>query len=332
MPPTSAIVPVHGSDADPDGSARFDAWAEVFVASARSRFGDEHDAWAADELRAMEGNAARGRLRYAWQQGGEVVGGLDLILPSRENTDLVECHLAVLPERRGEGIEDQLLAWAGSQARAEGRTRMTALTSWAEGQRDGEAEFWSRHGFTPAQFTLRSDLPLPMPGPPATAPGYVLESAVDGIPPEWHADRAVLSMRMSTDAPMGELAHEPEHWDADRIAAEIAQTATMGRRSVETVARHVASGQLVGFTHVEVPAGTPDRAYQHDTLVLREHRGHGLGLALKVANTLALQDHMPGVRYVRTWNAVENEPMLRVNRELGYAVTAHLCEWQAVLH
>ena len=28
---------------------------------------------------------------------------------------------------------------------------------------------------------------------------------------------------------------------------------------------------------------------------------------------------------------VENEPMLRVNRELGYAVTAHLCEWQAVL-
>ncbi len=329
------IVPVHGSDTDPEGMRRFDAWAQVFVASAIARFGQEHDAWAADELRAMEGNAARGRRRFAWLHDGEVIGGLDLILPSRENTDLMECHLAVLPSWWGHGVEDELLSWAFEQARVEGRTRLTALTSWAEGQRDGEAAFWTRHGFTPAQFTLRSDLPLPMPPPmqvaPTLAPGYVLQSAVDGLPPDWHADRALLSARMSTDAPMGELAHEPEHWDAERVAAEIAQVTAMGRRSVETVARHLESGQLVGFTHIEVSAGTPHRAYQHDTLVLREHRGHGLGLALKVANTVALQENLPAVRYVRTWNAVENEPMLRVNRELGYAVTAHLCEWQRIL-
>lgn len=328
MPP---IVPVSGTDITPEGSARFDAWAELYAACARAALGDEHDAWSVAELRAMEGAAARGRSRFAWVEGAEVLGGLDLVLPVQDNTDLAELYLAVHPDRRGEGIEDALVDYAVEQAAAAGRTRMTTTTVWAEGASDDEAALWTRHGFVPAQLTLRSDLPLPYAASPVDTPGYVLESAVDGLPPEWHDDRAVLATRMSTDTPLGELTHEEERWDADRVAAEIAMTARMGRRSVETVARHVASGRLVGFTHVQVPEGTPHRAYQHDTLVLREHRGHGLGMALKIANAIALQENLPEVRYVRTWNAVENAPMLRVNREMGYAVTAYLCEWQRLL-
>jgi GNAT superfamily N-acetyltransferase len=105
----------------------------------------------------------------------------------------------------------------------------------------------------------------------------------------------------------------------------------MGRRSVETVARHVASGRLVGFTHVQVTADRPHLAYQHDTLVLREHRGHRLGVRLKAANALALREAMPQVRTVRTWNAVDNAPMLAVNRALGYRPSGRETEWQKVL-
>lgn len=40
---------------------------------------------------------------------------------------------------------------------------------------------------------------------------------------------------------------------------------------------------MVGFTQVEGPRETPTLAYQQDTLVLREARGHGLGLTHRVA-------------------------------------------------
>ncbi len=320
-----SLVRVSALDADRD---RFLQWAAVFEEAGRARLGAEHDAFSADELAAMEGATARGRSRAAWEEDGRVVGAVELVLPQHDNTDLAECYLAVLPGEQGTAVEEQLLDWGVGQAEAAGRTRMTTTTSWAHGAEDDQAQFLTSAGFVAAQFTLRSDLTLPIDCQPEVAAGYALESAVDGLPEEWLADRAALSRSMSTEVPLGELAHEEERWDADRVRAEIAMTASMGRRSVETVARHLGSGRLVGFTHVQVPAGTPHRAYQHDTLVVPEHRGHGLGIALKIANTLALQEILTAVRYVRTWNAVDNLPMLAVNRALGYAVTAHMCEWQ----
>jgi hypothetical protein len=75
----------------------------------------------------------------------------------------------------------------------------------------------------------------------------------------------------------------------------------------------------------------PDQGYQWDTLVLREHRGHRLGLLVKAANLQALITELPEVRRVFTWNATENEPMLRVNRALGFAPIGHTTEWQKQL-
>jgi hypothetical protein len=105
----------------------------------------------------------------------------------------------------------------------------------------------------------------------------------------------------------------------------------MGRRVVETVARYVPTGRLVGYTQVQVSPETPTLGYQQDTLVVREHRGHALGLRLKAANTLAVMEHLPELTGIRTWNADDNTHMLAVNRRLGYDVDAHLREWQKVL-
>lgn len=77
-----------------------------------------------------------------------------------------------------------------------------------------------------------------------------------------------------------------------------------------------------------VSAGSPDLAYQGSTLVLREHRGNGLGLRLKAANALAVSDLLPAVTRVRTWNADDNVHMLAVNRRLGYVVDAYQRFWQ----
>ncbi len=62
--------------------------------------------------------------------------------------------------------------------------------------------------------------------------------------------------------------------------------------------------------------------------MLREHRGHGLGLRLKAANALAVMRDLPMVPSVRTWNADDNVHMLAVNRELGFQVEGYSREWQ----
>jgi RimJ/RimL family protein N-acetyltransferase len=60
---------------------------------------------------------------------------------------------------------------------------------------------------------------------------------------------------------------------------------------------------------------------------MREHRGHGLGFAMKLANLLAVQEQHARVRRINTWNAEDNAPMIAVNEDLGFRVQARSTDW-----
>ena len=68
--------------------------------------------------------------------------------------------------------------------------------------------------------------------------------------------------------------------------------------------------------------------YQGDTLVLREHRGHGLGMLTKIAVLDALATVRPDAERIHTWNAQENAHMLAINVALGFRQTSVDAEWQ----
>ena len=330
------LVPVSGLD----DSQRdlFTRWAEVYAASGCAVFGDEHTAWGADELRELERNPHRRTIAAAAvQPDGEVAGAVLVVLRTRENPRVAFLSLAVHPDHRRRGVGSELLRWAEARAVEHGRSVFIAETEWPAGAKDVSGEGFARgHGYTAAQHVLRSTLLLPVDeatvGDVAADDGdYALETSVDGIPGSWLEDRAELQRRMSTDVPLGDLQLEEEDWDAARMRGEYDVLASMGRRVVETVARHLPSGRLVGYTQVQVSPETPTLGYQQDTLVVREHRGHALGLRLKAANTLAVMEHLPELTGIRTWNAEDNAHMLAVNQRLGYAVDAHRREWQKVL-
>ena len=242
---------------------------------------------------------------------------------------------------RGRRTGSALVATLEELGRGAGRSVIDIETQWGVGADDAHGlGFAARHGYRAAQTTLRSEMALPAdadvladlaagrdrPRPDPAA--YVLETAADGVPEEWLTDRVALQRRMSTDVPLGELALGEEAWDERRLRDHVARTLATGRRWVETVAREAATGRLIGFTTLTVSAGDPTLAYQWDTLVLPEHRGHGLGLRLKAANALALQGAVTTVRRARTWNADDNAHMLAVNAALGYVTTGYLREWQ----
>jgi GNAT superfamily N-acetyltransferase len=341
MPGMVSVVQVSGLD----GAQRdlFERWAGVYAASGRALFGEDHTAWGADELREVERSPNRQTFAAAAvTPGGDAVGAAFVVLRLRENPRVAFLSLAVHPDHRRRGIGTELLRWGEDRGAELGRNIFIAETEWPAGHADLSGEAFARgHGYAPAQRVLRSTLALPVDratlvalgeggGDPA-AHDYVLATSVDGLPDSWLEDRAELQRRMSTDVPLGDLQLEEEDWDAERVRGEYAVVLAMGRRVVETVARHVPSGRLVGYTQVQVSTETPALGYQQDTLVVREHRGHALGLRLKAANTLAVMDHLPGLTAIRTWNADDNHHMIAVNQRLGYAVDAHLREWQKVL-
>lgn len=138
----------------------------------------------------------------------------------------------------------------------------------------------------------------------------------------------MMAIRMSTDAPTGALGLSEEVWDADRVRASIEVDLSGGRTLILSVARNLASGHLVGYRVLTVSPDSPDLAYPNDTLVLREHQGHGLGRRMKMVTGALLRMESPEVRTIRTWNADTNTHMLVVNVEMGFRPVAYEAEWQ----
>ncbi|MDR6862551.1 GNAT family N-acetyltransferase [Phycicoccus sp. 3266] len=323
---------------DPDGPDEvFLAWCDVLHASAVHDLGDLHSARTPEERRVLLGDPARRTIALgACDERGSLVGAATLAMPLHDNLRLSMLDLAVHPDQRGRGHGRRLLQHAEGLVREAGRDLVVADTQWRAGADDVHGGFAGRFGYQAAQTNLRSSLALPLDRDRPTGlladhdgDGYVLRTALGGIPDAWVGARALLARRMSTDVPLGDLQIEEEVWDEERVRADYERIVHAGRTAVDTFA-FTADGSVAGYTQTTVTSD-PSVVYQQDTLVLREHRGHRLGLRMKAANTLALMDHLPGPATVRTWNAEENAPMLAVNRELGYAEDAAMREWQKEL-
>lgn len=117
--------------------------------------------------------------------------------------------------------------------------------------------------------------------------------------------------------------------EAHRIAESLRTLRARGLRPHVTLAIHEKTGDIAGLTEIVVPAQRPQRADQYDTLVVPAHRGYGLGLAMKARMLQDLRTTEPQVTSVQTWQAIENEPMLRVNDELGFHVDREWHEYEA---
>ena len=339
--PVTSVTVVPVDALDPADDALFAAWHATDQASGVADFGDLHTVYSIDEIRAETRHSVSERSeRFAVVAGdGSVpaagapfaLAAAVLYLPLRDNPHLVWSTVAVHPDHRRRGIGTTLVTHLEARCRELGRTTVTIDGARLFSRPDTMSTFAQRLGYDSALVTLRNDLELDaVPESAAGSPpaGYRFVTWWDDVPDVWVDQQAALTSRMSTDAPLGDLALQPELWDADRVREQWRIARDQGRRLVETAAVHEDTGALVAYTSMAVARHTPHHAYQWDTLVLREHRGHSLGIRLKHANLRALRAELPAVRRVITWNAESNEPMLRVNRAMGFEAIGTLVEWQ----
>ena len=79
----------------------------------------------------------------------------------------------------------------------------------------------------------------------------------------------------------------------------------------------IRDSRYVGESAMGKEGTDPSIIYQHLTAVLREERGKGIAMALKL-KTIEYAKRV-GLREIRTWNASINRPMLAINEALGFA-------------
>lgn len=265
--------------------------------------------------------------------------------------------MEVLPDARGHGVGTALGRHMEAMARAEGKTRAIAYApSWKRGgiripsptgfgsvpAGTPEVRLLQSLGYTLEQVERGSRLPLPLhPGvlegvrdtARTSAPHdeFRVHTWIDATPVEWRDDIAHLLTRMSTDAPSAGLEEPEDVWTVERLIEDERFEQESPRTALTTAVEHVASGRLVGFTELTVPAESERPASQEDTLVLREHRGHRLGTLLKAENLLFLERVLPGHPSVITYNAEENRHMLDVNEALGFEPFVYEGAWRRSL-
>ncbi|GAA1964965.1 GNAT family N-acetyltransferase [Microbacterium deminutum] len=299
--------------------------------------------WQDRSDRLMEGLLAR--------VDGEVVASGTVTFPQEDGAVTGEMNIRVTPDRWGEGIGSQLVTVLERLVAERGRTsaqgwsehpesdgdRLAAATGYGSLPRDHVTRFLVRHGFVLEQVYRNSRLLIggdlcdirDLTADARSAAGAYRTISWEAPTPEEHLDGfAWMKSRMSTDAPAGGVDVPEQAWDAERVRRLDAKRVEGGYRVFVTAAQHRASGQLAAFTELVVDADRPLSANQDDTLVLKAHRGHRLGMLLKGENLLRMREAIPEVAAIDTYNAEENRPMLSINEAMGFVPVMYAGEWQ----
>ena len=305
-------------------------------------------AYGANELLPKYHDQYEPKRVFVARVNGRIVGRGVHELQSGDEVRSAWLHAEVLPEFRHRGIGGALYQAVEEVALADGRSilqsfafhrpttsgeRLPSPTGFGSVPVDDDAtRFLLARGYRLAQVDRMSRLALPtsIPSMDAVA-GYELESWTGPTPEDRLADLALLQSRMSTDAPLGEVDYQPEEWDEDRVRDLDARRSADGRVWLTTAVRHIASDHLVGFTELNAAPEPHRPVFNHNTLVLSEHRGHRLGMLIKLENLRRLAELAPGHPAVYTWNAEENRHMLDVNEALGFAPVGYEGSWKKVL-
>lgn len=313
---------------------------------------DEEDTTPAGFLQEFTSTTQLHRL-WLCELGGRPVGIACMHAPLEEGATSSYAEILVLPEFESKGIGTLALRVIEDEARGLGRLtligeaehlpdpslpRLSPPTGFGTIPEDHIARFLAGRGWSFEQVERKSTFDLTADLAPvrehreraaAAAHGYEVLAWDDATPAEYLEPMARLYERMSTDIPTAALELVPEKWTAERVVQKDERRAASGDRTQTTVARHIASGELVAFNvlarEMSDPAST---TFQGDTLVHGEHRGHRLGMLVKTAGILRWREHNPESTRILTWNAEENRPMLSINEELGFVPAGYIGAWQ----
>jgi GNAT superfamily N-acetyltransferase len=263
---------------------------------------------------------------------GDPVGCYLLELPDRANQQVGFCQVIVPPALRRRGLGSALLSHCIGQARAAGRGTLAdeirddsaaAAFAAAKGARRGNTEL--RKILDLRDPALADRVAVVAASAAAPGAGYDLRTWT-GLTPAEYLDQTVAVGAAMLDSPSSD-GIEPSVWDREQIMANERASLAHGRLPFQVAAFHTATGQMAGFSLVVVDEQQPAWGLQYDTMVAREHRGHRLGLLMKIEMLDLLARQAPQVDRIITANGNRNVHMAAINDQLGFEACDCVTEW-----
>jgi GNAT superfamily N-acetyltransferase len=287
---------------------------------------------------------------FVARDGERMVGMARYEIEPGEDPKTAWLMVDVLPGVRGRGVGRALSEKLQGVARADGirKAIVYAVSPYGAGDRlvaptgfgsvpkgNPEVRFLLASGYRLEQVVRGSRLALPLDVSDrlaenirTTGQEFALHAWVDRTPERWREEMAAMRQLMSTEEPDAGLEEPEDVWTVERLVANEERLADSPRTLVTAAVEHVPTGTIAGFTTLSVPRELDRTISQEDTLVRREHRGHRLGMLLKLANLAEVQRLHPGHPAVITFNAEENRHMLDVNESVGFVPIGYEGAWR----
>jgi GNAT superfamily N-acetyltransferase len=269
-----------------------------------------------------------------------VVAGL-IYYSLDDNVDLGEVYAGVAPDHRGRGFGSAMVRDLSERNIRAARTRLVGQSWIPFSQRDDHPyiRFAAKHGFSVANVEIRRVVPLPLADDDLDAwqseaaphhTDYRLETYFGDVPVARIPSLCEAMNQLEVDAPTGDIELEARKLDTEIFLRREDRAKAAGKLMLLTVAidRH---DTVSAFSTMAIPTQAPEIVYQYGTLVLREHRGHRLGTAVKVANHRRLQQEVSDRSYVETINSEQNGPMVRINEKFGFRPVEILADFQRII-
>lgn len=286
---------------------------------------------ALEDLRVevMDDDPAERNEAFVAVERDEIVGAGIAYFPMTDNTHLSWFYVWVEPEYRRRGIGSAVLERLMDRAREDGRSELVLETAIPFQRREDHPyrRFAEDHGYRLAITEVRRHLELPVDEgfldrliteSALHHPSYRIETFDGPIPDELLASLCACRNRLSVDAPSGEFFFEQERSTPEIVRAHEEMARKQGRTLLTTLAISQ-DGDVVGYNDLVILAPPNPNVSQWGTLVLPEHRGHRLGMAMKARGLRELQTRIgPHVVRVSTSNAETNGYMVGINERLGF--------------
>jgi GNAT superfamily N-acetyltransferase len=318
----------------PDDYDTLDAVADL-VGAASAVDAPWFHTWTAADYRAVARLGMDGEppVIFVAEDGGRILAQADVRMSERDNLHLAWTKLVVHPDVRRRGVGSELLEHVTADVKARGRTSMGS-DGW---DADNARGFAAGHRFEVKgvdvcrRRVIRDVDPVGLKELLADATEAAASYDLVRVPTRTPADlidEVVVMVGALNDRPVDDVDIEDEVFSRERVWGYEDVQRQRNHRLYRLIARHRETGELAGNTVVIVKGEFPERGYQHETSVVRAHRGHRLGALLKASMLEWLAEAEPQLRTIETWNAESNEHMVAVNDALGYRVMGRALAFQ----
>jgi GNAT superfamily N-acetyltransferase len=326
-------------DIDTSDDAALRRWYDVWRAAQRHRSEDLIPSWESTAPALATAPPGFELQLFGAFDGELAVGAGMVLLPLDDNPTVAYADVMTHPDHRRLGVGTAVLDEVERRARCAGRQRVLAEVYLTPGPDRGDTAFAEARGYGEANREGVKAIDLA----DAEARWPALEAEVenargdyqivtwrDACPEEYVASFGAALSRVMSLVPQGDLDLEDRDWTVERVRAAEQRRVEVGLATFESVAV-APDGSVVGLTGVRVSDRDPRRAHIGVTMVLPEHRGHRLGLGVKLASHRALRRAFPDCRVVVTSNAEVNAHMNAINDALGYRQLETLLEYHRTL-